>query len=74
MDPAMKSWIGSTREQLIQGLGQPSEEIKLSSGGGRLVYVTPWGEPYGSWTCRRVFDTDEKNVVRSWSRSGCYHF
>jgi len=71
LEKRMKSYVGSHRDHLIQRWGPPTQEAKLSTGGHSLVYVNTWGDGNGLYTCRKVFNTDEKEVVRSWTYSGC---
>src|SRR2546429_3508811 len=71
LSDSMKSWVGGHRDKLIQSWGPPNQEQTLSDGSRSMVYITYWGDQYGSYTCRKVFNTDFSGVIRSWSYSGC---
>ena len=74
LDSKMKSYVGHHRDQLIQLWGPPTQEVKLSTGGHSLAYVNQWSDRSGLYTCRKVFNTDEQDIIRSWAYSGCGWF
>ena len=67
----MDSWVGHNRDELVKTWGPPNQESALSDGGKSMVYIQYLANQYGGRTCRMVFNTDEKGVVKSWSYYGC---
>ena len=67
----MSSWVGKHRDDLVREWGPPSQETKLTKGGTSLVYIRTWADQHGVNTCRRVFNTDDTGIIRTWSDDGC---
>jgi hypothetical protein len=68
----MQGWVGRSGFELVHVWGQPSEEVMGEGAGRTLVYVSYWsGGFFDSYTCRRVFTTNQADVIRNHSMSGC---
>ena len=67
----MQGWTGHHRDELVKTWGTPSEEARLQGGGGSVLYSNDWNDGYGQYTCRRVFGTDNRGIIRSSSSSDC---
>jgi hypothetical protein len=57
-DPFVEKWVGKPTRELVQHLGQPSRETKLSSGEKTLV----WEKPSD---CYVAFNITKSDVVES---------
>lgn len=68
----MHGWLGQSGIELIHVWGQPSEEVRGEGAARTLVYISYWsGGFFESYACRRAFTTDDDDVIRTLSRSGC---
>lgn len=71
LSKTMSSWVGESRDNLIQRWGPPTSEAKLANGGTSLVYVNTWSDQFSIQTCRKIFNTDAQGIIQSWSYYGC---
>lgn len=78
LDKRMSNYVGQSRNQLVNNWGSPSEEIPLKNGGSRLVYVEelPLINPSqyvnpSLRMCQKVFVTDSRGIIKSYSYNNC---
>ena len=68
-------WVGHHRDEVVQAFGAPTQEAMLGQGGKSLVYVRQTGSPNrlseSLNTCRVVFNTDSRGIVKSWAFYSC---
>lgn len=57
-EPSVEKWIGKTKQQLLQALGPPTQQLALSTGESTLL----WEKKEG---CRISFNIDKQGRVDS---------
>jgi len=57
-EPSVEKWVGKTKQQLLQALGPPTQQLALSSGESTLL----WEKKEG---CRISFNIDKHGKVDS---------
>lgn len=57
-EPSVEKWVGKTKQQLVQALGPPTQDLALSTGESTLL----WEKKAG---CRISFNLDKQGRVDS---------
>jgi hypothetical protein len=57
-EPSVEKWVGKTKQQLVQALGPPTQDLALSTGESTLL----WEKKAG---CRISFNIDKRGRVDS---------
>jgi hypothetical protein len=73
-DEIMRSWIGSSIDQVIVSWGAPARTMTLDNG-DRLVEFHNYA-PQNLRPCAQTFIASADGIIKSWRHSGCnkYNF